>query len=239
MRSITYCGRDFSELCSAEVVGRTVNALTAEAMEVPGRAGALPVSSRVVPAEVTVRLFLDMGFRADVNALAEARHKLSFWLCVPGGGELVLPDEPEHIYHDAMLVDVGEWSRLFSDGQCDVTFMLFDPVAYGMARVERTAAFEVGGSWATWPEFRVVASAGYGLSVSCAALGKAVELDYDFAGGEAVVIRCEDESVEINGADARDVVTLGSDFFALEPGACTLAFSGCGYFETRFCERWL
>ena len=90
MRSIAYAGHDFSELCSAEVVGRSVNSLVAEAMEVPGRAGALPVSSRVAPSEVTVRLFLDLGLKADTDALAEARHKLAFWLCVPGGGELVL-----------------------------------------------------------------------------------------------------------------------------------------------------
>ena len=239
MRSIVYAGHDFSELCSAEVVGRSVNSLVATAMEVPGRAGALPVGSRVAASDVTVRLFLDMGFKADVNALSEARHKLAFWLCVPGGGELVLPDEPEHVYRDALLVNVGEWSRLFSDGQCDVAFTLFDPVAYGRECVERTAAFEVGGSWATWPEFRVVASAGDGLAVSCPALGKAIELDYAFSGGEAVVIRCEDEAVEIDGVDTRDVVTLGSDFFALEPGACQLGFTGCSYFETRFFERWL
>lgn len=239
MRSIVYCGHDFSELCSAEVVGRSVNALAAEAMAVPGRAGALPVSSRVVPGEVTVRLFLDVGFKADENALAEARHKLSFWLCVPGGGELVLPDEPGHVYHDSMLVDVGEWSKLFSDGQCDVTFMLFDPVAYGQARVERTASFEVGGTWASWPEFRMVASAGDVMRVACPAIGKAIELDYSFSGGETVVIRCEDDAVLIDDADARDVVTLGSDFFALELGECALEFSGCSYAETRFVERWL
>lgn len=237
MRSIRYCGRDFSELCSAEVVGRTVNALAAEAMEVPGRAGALPVSSRVVPAEVTVRLFLDMGFRADVNALAEARHKLSFWLCVPGGGELVLPDEPERIYHDAMLVDVGEWSKLFSDGQCDVTFMLFDPVAYGMERVERGATFEVGGTWATWPVFELVASAGSAVQVGCG--GAFVRVEHAFAGGEAVRVECEGELVTIDGVDARADVSLASDFFALEPGDVELVFSGCTSHVVIFNERWL
>ena len=239
MRSIVYAGHDFSELCSAEVVGRSVNSLVATAMEVPGRAGALPVSSRVAASDVTVRLFLDLGFKADVNGLAEARHKLAFLLCVPGGGELVLPDEPEHAYRDALLVSVGEWSKLFSDGQCDVTFTLFDPVAYGRSCVERTSSFEVGGSWAKWPEFRLVASAGDGLAVACLAQGKAISLDYTFAGGEPIVIRCEDESVEICGVDARDVVTLGSDFFSLDPGTCALAFAGCGYFETRYFERWL
>lgn len=239
MRSIRYAGNDFSELCSAEVVARAPLPVVTDAMPVPGRAGALLVSGRVPASDVTVRLFLDMGFKGSENALADARHNLAFWLCLLGGGELVLPDEPERVYRDAVMVDVGDWSSLFSDGKCDVTFRLYDPVAYGLKRVERTSTFEVGGTWPTWPEFALVASAGDGLSVSCPALGTAIALDYAFAGGEAVVIDSEAEDVRINDAAARDVVTLSSDFLALEPGNCTLAFSGCSYAETRFFERWL
>lgn len=239
MRSIRYAGRDFSELCSAEVVERTPTPIVPDAMAIPGRAGALIVSGRVPVIDVVVRLFLDVGFKGDENVLADARHKLAFWLCLPGGGELVLPDEPERVYRDAVMVDAGEWSSLFSDGQCDVTFRLYDPVAYGLERIERSASFEVGGTWPTWPVFALVASACDGLSVSCQALGATITLDYTFAGGEAVVIDCEAEDVRINDADARDVVTLSSDFFALAPGNYTLAFSGCSYAETRFFERWL
>ena len=238
MRSIIYAGHDFSELCTAEVVGRSENPLIAEALEVPGRAGAMLVSSFLPPADVTVRLFLDVGFRADVNALADARHRLSFWLCAPGGGELVLPDEPELTYHDALLVSAGAWHRLFSDGQCDVTFTLFDPIAYGMERVERLARFDVGGTWPTLPEFRLVAQAGSQIRVAHPSEGRHVTLDYEFAGGEAVVIGCADESVRINDADARDCVALGSDFFSLDPGDRILSITGCSYHETRFTERW-
>ena len=65
-----------------------------------------------------------------------------------------------------------------------------------------------------------------------------LRIEYGFAGGEAVVIDCANERADIDGDDARDCVSLGSDFFALQPGPCTLAFSGCSYFETRFRERW-
>ena len=92
MRSIIYAGHDFSELCSAEVVSRSVNPIIAEALEAPGRAGAMLVSGYVPPSDVTVRLFLDLGFRADVNALADARHRLSFWLCAFGGDEAIIID---------------------------------------------------------------------------------------------------------------------------------------------------
>ena len=56
---------------------------------------------------------------------------------------------------------------------------------------------------------------------------------------EAVVIDCVTESVRVNDADARDAVSLGSDFFALDPGACSLLVTGCRYLEVRFSERWV
>ena len=238
MRSLIYAGHDFSELCTAEVVDRRISPLIAEAMEVPGRAGAMLVSSYMPPADVTVRLFLDPGFKMDVNALVDARHRLSFWLCAPGGGDLVLPDEPEHVYRDALLVSAGAWQRLFSDGQCDVTFTLFDPIAYGIGRIERSGRFDVGGTWPTLPEFRLVAEQGSQLRVSHPAAGRDIVIDYEFAGGECVVINCETESVEINDADARDCVALGSNFFGLDPGDRILSVSGATYFEARFKERW-
>lgn len=239
MRSIIYAGHDFSEYCSAEVVARSANPIIEEALTVPGRVGAMLVAGYVPPADVTVRLFLDAGFRADVMQMAEIRHRLAFWLCAPGGGELVLPDEPEHRYKDALLVSAGAWSKLFSDGQCEVTFTLFDPIAYGAQRIERASRFDVGGTWPTPPEFRLVAEQGSQVRVAHAAAGKAVVIDYEFAGGEAVVIDCAAESVRINDTDARDCVALGSDFFSLDPGDRIVSAYGASYCETRFTERWV
>lgn len=238
MRSIVFAGGDLSDVCSAQVVGRSVGHVDVDAVRVVGRPGALPVDSSIPPEEVRVRLMMDPGFRPSANGLADLRHFLRSWLLVPGG-ELALPDEPELVYRDAFLTDAGDWSQLFEDGECEVTFTLYDPVAYGLSRVERTAAFEVGGTWRTWPEFALVADAGNGITVACAALGMSIALEDTFVGGETIVIDCATEGVLVNDADARDVVTLGSDFFALEPGDCTLAFTGCTYFETRFTERWL
>ena len=239
MRSIVYCGQDFSELCSAEVVGRTATPVTAEAVDVPGRAGALLVSGRVPPVSVTVRLFLDVGYKLDATALADARHRLSFWLCAPGGGDLVLPDEPELVYRDALMIDAGEWSKLFSDGQCEVTFTLFDPVAYGMERSERGSSFDVGGTHGTWPVFTMVSASGPYIRVADLGTGEYVLIEHTFAGGETVVVDCESESVNIDGADARADVAFGSDFFALVPGGCRLVYSGCDSHVAEFRERWV
>lgn len=238
MRSIVYAGNDFSETCSAEVIERAANPIVAEAMAVPGRAGALLVSGYIPPVDVRVRLFMDMGYNPGFTGMAQMRGKVRRWLSWPGGGCLVLPDDPEIEYRDAMLVGASDWSNLFEAGECTLTFTLFDPIGWGAERVERTSRFEVGGDWPTLPEFRVVASAGSYLQVSLPSAGKGIRVDYDFAGGEAVVIDCRGETVLINDVDARDCVALASDFFALEPGDCIVSTSNCTYVETRFSERW-
>ncbi|MBQ9004807.1 MAG: phage tail family protein [Atopobiaceae bacterium] len=238
MRSIVYAGNDFSDVCSAEVVRKSANPIIAEFMQVPGRAGALLVSGYIPPVDVTVRLFMDPGYNPGCAGMAQLRSKVRRWLSWPGGGNLILPDDPEVEYADVLLVGASDWSNLFEAGECELTFTLFDPIGYGMERVERTASFEVGGNWATLPEFRLVAAAGSYVQVALPSANRAIRIDHSFVGGEAVVIDCQEENAEIDGADARDLVTLTSDFFALDPGNVTLVTSGCTYCETRFTERW-
>ena len=203
-----------------------------------GTRGGPLVSGYIPPVDVRVRLFMDMGYNPGFTGMAQMRGKVRRWLSWPGGGSLVLPDDPEIEYRDAMLVGASDWSNLFEAGECTLTFTLFDPIGWGAERVERTSRFEVGGDWPTLPEFRVVASAGSYLQVSLPSAGKGIRVDYDFAGGEAVVIDCQGETVLINDVDARDCVALASDFFALEPGDCIVSTSNCTYVETRFSERW-
>lgn len=239
MRSIVYAGNDFSDICSAEVVARSANPIFAECMQVPGRAGALLVSEYIPPVDVTVRLFMDMGFNPGFTGMAQMRAKLRSWLCWPAGGNLILPDDPEIEYKDALLVGATDWSNLFEDGECTLTFTLFDPIGYGAKRVERALRFDVGGTWPTLPKFQLVADAGSQVSVSHKTAGRAIVIDYGFLGEEAVVIDCADETVRINDADARDCIALSSDFFSLGPGGNTLSTTGCSCIETRFTERWI
>lgn len=237
MRSIVYNGVDLSDVCSAEVVEKVALPIVPDAMVVPGRVGALLIAGRVPPRLVRVRLFMDGGFKADVNRMADMRHRVYSVLCSNAGGTLRLPDEPEREYRDAVCTDAGAWSSLFEDGHGEVAFTLFDPVAYGMARVERGTSFEVGGSWPTWPTFELVAAAGTAVQVGCG--GAFVRVEHAYSGGEVVVIDCESESVTIDGVDARADVALASDFFSLTPGDVMLDFSGCSSHVTTFNERWL
>lgn len=237
MRSIVYNGIDLSEWCSAEVIEKIALPVVPETMVVPGRAGALLVSGRIPPRLVRVRLFMDAGYKPGTNGLADIRHRVYSALCSTAGGTLRLPDEPEFEYRDAVCTDAGAWSSLFEDGLGEVVFTLLDPVTYGRARSETGTAFEVGGSWPTWPTFELVASAGSAVQVGCGSSFARVE--HAFSGGEAVRIGCEGEGVTVDGIDARVEVTLASDFFSLSPGRCELSFSGCSAHVTAFHERWL
>lgn len=237
MRSIVFNGVDFSEFCSAEVVEKAALPIVANMMAVPGRAGALLVSGRIPPRAVRVRLFMDAGYKPGTNELADIRHKVYSALASTEGGTLRLPNEPEFEYRDAVCTDAGAWSSIFEDGHGDVEFALLDPIAYGMGRHEAGTTFEVGGTWPTWPTFGLVASAGSTVQVGYG--GKVVCLEHAFFGGEAVSIDCANESVIIDGADARADVALSSDFFSLAPGDCTLTFTGCSSHATDFHERWL
>jgi predicted phage tail component-like protein len=239
MSSITYCGIDLGDVCSAQVVGRSVNELAVEAMRVAGRPGAVPVSSWIPPEDVRVRLFLDPGWRPDAAGLADLRHRLRSWLLQPESGTITFPDEPEHEFRDAFLVDAGEWDRLLEDGECVVTFTVFDPVAYGERRREREASFSLGGTWPSLPTFVLTAAAGAYVQVEDVIAGRHVRIEHTFQGGEEVRIDCADESVTIDGLDARVCVTLGSDFFALGPGEVCLAYSGCSSHECMLTERWV
>lgn len=235
MRSIVYNGIDLSEWCSAEVIEKIALPVVPETMVVPGRAGALLVSGRIPPRLVRVRLFMDTGYKPGTNGLADIRHRVYSALCSTAGGTLRLPDEPEFEYRDAVCTDAGAWSSLFEDGLGEVVFTLLDPVTYGRARSETGTAFEVGGSWPTWPTFELVASAGSAVQVGCGSSFARVE--HAFSGGEAVRIGCEGEGVTVDGTDARVEVTLASDFFSLSPGRCELSFSECSAHVTAFHER--
>ena len=239
MRSIVYGGRDFSEVCSAEVVRRGMHSVWAESLGVPGRAGALPLPGHVPPEDVVVKLMLDAGFRPGALELSAMRHRLRSWLCRPGCAELVLPDDPELTYRDAMVTDSDGWSTLFETGSCEVTFTLFDPVAYGLYRVEHSSRFDIDGTWSTLPVLVLEAARGSSILVSHPSSGRAVRIDREFLGGERVVVDCAEERVTVDGVDARADVALASDFPALEPGECILSFSNVTDVEVRFWERWL
>lgn len=239
MGSLVYAGRDFGRYCSAQTVLRSATDVVPETRVVPGRAGALLLGGRLAPLTVRVRLFLELDGRRTDAELAAIRHEMAGWLAEPGGARLKLPEEPGYELRDAVVSAGADWDRLFEDGSCEVTFVAYDPIAWGETRTYAgKTSVTVGGTWATFPRFRLVAKAGSAVQAGVYG-GAYVRVERAFAGGEVVVIDCAKDSVAVDGEDARECVTLTSDFFSLSPGPYQLAFSGVGDFTTYFTEKWV
>ena len=239
MRSIRYCGVDFSAWCSAEVVEGCGHAVEPRTVAVPGRAGAVLLGGEVPPKVLRVRLYWDTLLGLDAAARAKARHEVYAGLLSVGGGELVVPGDPEMTYRDAVCTACGAWSSLFADGFADVEFTCYDPVAYGSQLATETAAFEVGGTWPTWPVVSVVAAVGSAVEVADGDSGAYVLVEQAFVGGEKVVIDFQAETCLVDGVDASASVSIASEFFALAPGARELVFSGCESHSVSWFERWV
>ncbi len=236
MRSIVYNGVDLSEWCSAEVVEKVAQPVVSETMVVPGRAGALLVSGRIPPRLVRVRLFM-----TPVTSWGPTGWPTfgtgSTRRCAPRlAGRCGCPTSrtrvPRCRVHRCGLLVIALRGR---SGRGRLHAARPRGLREGTDRIG--TAFEVGGSWPTWPTFELVASAGSAVQVGC---GDAfVRVEHAFSGGEVVHIDCEDEGVTIDGVNARADVTLSSDFFSLATGNRTLTFSGCASHVTAFHERWL
>ena len=189
-----------------------------------GRAGAALLGGEVEPRVLSVRLFWDAGRDLGDAGRAEVRRRLRSWLLAPEGGELTVPGDPAVTYRDAVCTGCGGWSSLFEDGSCEVEFTCFDPIGYGRLVETGETPVGVGGTWRTWPEVRLVASAGGSVEVFDAEGGSSVRLERTFRMGDAVELDFLAETARVNGEDASADVTLASDFFAFEPGVRALHF---------------
>ena len=239
MRSITYCGVDFAGWCSAEVGESCGHAVEPRTVAVPGRAGAVLLGGEVPAKVLRVRLYWDSLLGLDAAARAKARHEVYAGLLSVGGGELVVPGDPEMTYRDAVCTGCGSWSSLFADGFADVEFTCYDPIAYGSQLATESAAFGVGGTWPTWPVVSVVAAAGPAVEVADGDSGAYVLVEKSFVGGEKVVVDFQAETCLVDGVDASASVSIASEFFALAPGARELVFSGCKTHSVSWFERWV
>ena len=239
MRSISYCGTDFSTWCLAEVVEGCGHAVAPRVVSVPGRAGAVLLGGEVPPKVLRVRLFWDSLLGMDAAARAKARHEVYAALLATGGGELVVPGDPELTYRDAVCTGCGDWSSLFADGTAEVEFTCYDPIGYGIQRATESAVFVVGGTWVTWPVVSVVAAAGTSVEIADGDSGAYVLVERAFVGGEAVVVDFQRETCLVDGADASACVSIASEFFSLAPGARELVFSGCVSHSVSWFERWV
>lgn len=209
-----------------------------ETEEVPGRDGSVFRAGTLEPLDirVAVRLAIDA---TDHRQVARVRRLVSAALVTDGPRELVLPDEPELAYM-AMLTDSGDLDNLWWTGGCEIGFTAFDPVAYGARRSRRLAvgasSFGVSGTWPTGPVFEAV-GAGAAVQVSDVATGAYVRTAAPVPAGSKVVVDCGARRTTVGGAPV--AVTLGSDYFELDPPTARVSVAGCQSPEVSWRERWV
>lgn len=235
MSSIRYGGHDLSPYVSAELAEGPAHAVTPVGVRVPGRPGAVLLRGDVGPRVLTVRLFADLRV---AESLPSVRRRLRAWLLEPMGADLVVPGEPGLTWRDAVCTGMRGWSSLFPEGSCEVEFSCMDPIAYGATVTEAGDELEVGGTWRTWPTYRLVAEGGDALSVRDPAAGTAIVVGGPLAAGDVVVVDALTDAVTLNGADAAARVSMGSDLAPLSPGRHALEFRGCSSHEVAWTERW-
>lgn len=238
MKSIIFRGHDFAPICTAETVLAPSPVTAAKTRVIPGRPGALLLGGSLEPAEIRVKLMLRITKRSTAEELSVLRHMLAGWLGGVEGGELVLPEEPDLFYLDCLVTEAVAWNALFEDGECEVVFTAYDPVAWGKRRNITSARFRVEGTWRTEPVITVRASASSTFMVRLDD-GAALTLAEPTKNGDVVVFDCARKTCTINGVAADAKVSLASDFFWLEPGEHTLGLRACSLVSCDFYERWL
>lgn len=183
---------------------------------------------------------VECAIRAESpDEVAEVRRMLASLLLTSKAAKLVLDDEPT-LYYLAWCKGGIDTERSHSWPSVTVEFLLADPIAYGE---ERNAA--VGASGGTvrnrgtckaFPTITCTPPNGSSWKLSNTDTGDYIEVQANFDGSIGVVLDTATESCKVNGA--YHPVTLGSDFFPLEPGSQALKTSG-GTAELNWVERWL
>ncbi len=238
MSGLVFNGCDFGEACKAKTLSVSPLRVRVDGEGYPLVAGMKAIPDALDVRTIKVKLMLDAGRTLDRAAAASLRRKVGGILAAPKPSVLRLPEDDALEYRDAMLTDAGSWEGMFEDGEVLLTFTAFDPIAYGAMRRVPDCAFEVGGTWKTYPTYELVAAEGDSVMVIDEAHERFVCVLHSFAGGERVVLDSGREVATIDGVDASADIAIASDFFALDVGKHELTFTGCSAHAATYIERW-
>lgn len=238
MRSFVFNGTDFGCLTRAKVVEERALSVVPKTAAVPGRAGEAILDVAVPPKVVKLKLFLEPMGKMETAQMVEVRRRLYTTLLVSQGAKLQYEDN--YVYRDALCTDAGAWDSLFESGSCELTFTIYDPIAYSrVMRVESGDTFNVGGTWETYPVIEVVSDGSNAITIASADTTTAVTLAGGFVEGAVVVLDYESETVTVEGVAAGQRIALASNFTAMRPGAQRFAFEGVSTHSVKFYERWV
>lgn len=236
-----YDGFDFSQVLRCNPARRVMAPVEVGSLDVPGMDGAIPARARLSPASISVsaRVLPRVGWHVGFS---DFRRMLASWLFRREPAPLVLDDDPGVSYM-AVMADAPELSGWWEGSTVELSFTAYDPVGYGrtvsVPLPEGASSVLVGGTYPTWPVFRVSARAGASVRVADADSGLYVQVPA--AAGSAareVVVDCSPRSRRAVTSGVQSAVTLGSRFYPLEPGVRHLTVEG-GAATLEYAERWL
>ena len=184
---------------------------------------------------------------AAIGSAQERRAAISTlgsWLDVDSPKWLCLPDMPDWQYL-AIPDGAVDLSRHIDGEDFTLTFLLVDPVAYGM---ERTVTVPSGGSVTfmvegTHPTYPKITANAVRNSTSLVWGLKLDEVDFIHvatgnASARSVALDCKERTCVVNSSVS--LPTLDSDWLEFTPGKHTLRMdNGTGAATVTFVERWL
>lgn len=214
--------------------------LNTQMLTVPKRPGAwyfrTDYGPRVIQVDIVLKSDSLINFRPDVRAI-------SGWLDPSQGPRsLIFDNEPDKTYQAVLYTNGGDppnITQMVLLGKTSLYFMCPDPYAYDA--MEQTVTISSGttseaitnDNTETQPIITVTFSTtASSFKITKQETGEYVNVIYNFAANDQLVIDCDKGLVTINGINQMNALDINSDFFSLSNGTNTLEIDNANLGQT-------
>ena len=197
------------------------------------------LDDEIQPTVITVRVRL---IQNSNHELTELKRTIAGMLYTNEPKKLLLYDDPNR-YDLAKIDGSTDYSKLWTTGSAELKFINYSGLSISnqvkSIPINTSSEIMVGGTWETKPVIKVIFnSTANSYKITNLTTGEYVEIaGQSFAGGNQLIIDCDNELVTLNGNNIMKKVTIQSDFFALKPGKNVITSTRAGTIE--FNEVWL
>ncbi len=209
------------------------------ALEIAGLDGALDFGRELQPRNIRAQFLIRRDTPAELFQYARA---VAAWLNVREPKQFIYDHEPDKFYLVRPQGGVSFDRILAAGGLCDVTFIAHDPYAYAVNTKNATEFPAVNSGTVPCPAIitATMTEAATSLRIELDT-GDYIELERPLAAGDVVHIDTAQRTVHVNGADARDSVTIRSRPGLLLPvGNFTLTANPASTeISIEYRERWI
>lgn len=209
-------------------------------LEIAGLDGAFDFGRDLQPRIIRAQFLVRRDTSAELFQYARA---VAAWLNVPESKKFIYDREPDKFYMVRPQGGVSFDKILANAGFCDVTFIAHDPYAYALESKLATTFPAVNEGTVPCPVFitATMDEATTSLKITLFETGEYIELDRELEVGDSIQIDTAQRTVHVNGADARDSVTIRSRPGLLLPvGNFTLTANPAStIISAEYRERWI